>query len=105
MDERERNEEYRMIGSAASWLILVVFTAAVISWGMWMMMTVRDAPREWDMGALPETPASSEYSSIEPPQTQNPPRQLAPVPGSVPIDTVEHGVYSPPEPRETVPQK
>jgi hypothetical protein len=105
MDEREHYEEYRIVGPVAGWLILIAFTIAVISWGMWMMMTVGEAPRDWDMGALPDTPASSPYGSVEPAYGATPPRQLAPVPGSVPVEPVKHGVYSPSEPRETVPQR
>lgn len=104
MKERQLYEEDRMISPLWGWVILILFSASILGWGMFMMMMIMDAPREWDMGDLPDTPASSIYSSIEPRIWITPPRQLAPVPGSVPIEQVKHGPFSPPEPRERVPR-
>lgn len=104
MEESKQYEEYRNVGTVLGWVILLVFTASILGWGMFMMMMIMDAPRHWDHGQLDDTPASSVFSSVEPDTHKPAPLQIQPVPGSVPIETVPHGPYSPPQPKERVPQ-
>jgi hypothetical protein len=57
------HEEHRDIPQWLSWLLLVVLTGAIVSWCMFLMMMVMDAPREWDFGAFQDVPAQSVYST------------------------------------------
>ncbi len=57
------HEEHRAIPQWLSWTILVLLTAAIVSWCMFLMMMVMDAPREWDFGAFQDVPAQSVYST------------------------------------------
>lgn len=45
------------------WLILVLFSASLLGFGMWLMMSIPDVPRQWNFGAYPDTPAESVYST------------------------------------------
>ncbi len=58
-----QHEEHGEIAQPLSWALIVLLTAAVISWCMFIMMMVEDRPRTWDFGALPDVPAESVYST------------------------------------------
>ena len=49
------------------WILLIVFSASLLGFGMWLMMNVEDVPREWNFGTYPDTPAESVYATDEPP--------------------------------------
>jgi len=77
------HEEHREIPQALSWALVIVLTACVVSWCMFLMMMVEDRPREWDFGALPDVPAQSIYSTqpgIPPFDPKNPPQQMPKLP-------------------------
>ena len=78
-----KHEEYREIPQALSWVLLVLLTACVVSWCMFIMMMVEDRPREWDFGALQDVPAQSVYSTspgTPPFDPKNPPQQMPKLP-------------------------
>ena len=81
----ERYEQFKESNTLVSWLLVAALTAAVLSWGMGLHALVRDAPREWDFGALPDVPGQSVYSTATPPQTTPAPRQMAPLPEARPV--------------------
>ncbi len=57
------HEEHRAIPQWLSWTLLVLLTCAIVSWCMFLMMMVMDAPREWDFGAFSDVPGQSVYST------------------------------------------
>ena len=83
----DTGEHERTGGNARGWLILVAACAVLIGWGLVIFSSVRDAPRQWDFGALPDVPGESIYSiqSVPPPLGGTPPRMMAPLPDSVPL--------------------
>ena len=79
--EPERPESH---SSLWSWIILLLICAAIIGWGFLQYAFVRDAPREWDYGVLPDAPGQSIYSTAEPAEGRKVPPQIAPLPGAGP---------------------
>jgi hypothetical protein len=63
MENWKKYEEYRSISPFWSWVILVLCSITILAWGMLIMFTVRDVPRRWDFGQLPDTPAESVHST------------------------------------------
>ena len=73
-------EEHHDLSAKWGWALVVALCLALIGWGLVNYALVKDAPRQWNYGALPEPPASSVYTTSQPPAKTPPPRQLAPVP-------------------------
>jgi hypothetical protein len=73
-------EEQTLISSLASWIILIVFSALIMGWGMFVEMIVGVQPAHWDFGVLPDTPSVSEYSTALPPPDVNVPYQIHRIP-------------------------
>jgi hypothetical protein len=46
-------------------------------------MAVPNVERQWDFGILPDTPASSPYATVPPPDTREKPMQMEPAPHPV----------------------
>jgi len=59
-------EEMTFISGLTSWIILIAFSATILSWGMLVKMMVSTQPAHWDFGQLPDTPSQSIYSTAEP---------------------------------------
>lgn len=81
-------EEYRIIPPPWHWVVLAVFAVALVGWGLWIYGMVGESPRQWDFGALPDTPGEDLYSTDQPGREKLPPRQLAPLPEAAPIERV-----------------
>ena len=73
-------EEYRKIGPVRAWLILFLLAALVVGYGVLNYELVRERPRAWDFGALPQTPSESPYTSVSPPAQTPAPRQMPRLP-------------------------
>jgi hypothetical protein len=73
-------EEETHLSAAASWTILIVFTALIMSWGMFVKTIVATGPAQWDFGALPDTPSQSAYSTVPPPPDIKIPYQIQRIP-------------------------
>jgi hypothetical protein len=82
-------EEHHVVSGPWGWAIIVALCLALIGWGLANYALVKDAPRQWDYGALPQTPASSIYSTTEPPAKAPPQRQIAPLPDAQPLPKQE----------------
>lgn len=84
-------EQFRPSTQWRGWLFIFVFSAAILSWGMMLHMVIPDAPRQWDFGTVPMTPAASVYSTSRPaePQRVRPPVQMEPLPGARPLSTTK----------------
>jgi hypothetical protein len=65
------------------WLIIILFSAAIMGYGWLVYSIIPDAPRQWDFGQLPDTPAESIYST-EVPKPSRPQRQLTRLPEAQP---------------------
>ena len=84
MWETDRQEGGTGRGSAAGWLFIVAFSASIAGYGWLVYRIIPDAPRRWDFGQLPDTPAESIYSTEEPKGSSHPPRQLLRLPEARP---------------------
>ena len=65
------------------WLIVIGLCALLILWGLANYRLVKDRPRAWDFGVLPDTPGQSAYSIATPPPNTGAQRQIAPLPEAV----------------------
>jgi hypothetical protein len=77
------HEEHRAIPQWLSWALLVLLTIGVVSWCMFLMMMVMDAPREWDFGAFQDVPGQSIFSTrpgVPPFDPKNTPLQMPKLP-------------------------
>ncbi len=77
-------EENREIGSTWSWILMMLLCAFILTWGFAIYALVKDGPREWNYGTLPDAPSQSIYSTEEKSEKANPPRQVAPLPEARP---------------------
>ncbi|OPY89557.1 MAG: hypothetical protein A4E73_02991 [Syntrophaceae bacterium PtaU1.Bin231] len=78
--------ENRHIPQFWGWVLLILFSAALLSFGMWIMMAIPDTPRQWDFGTYPDTPAESPYSTLRPPRGPVPQPVIRPLPEAKPFD-------------------
>ena len=67
--------------SRSGWWTVVLICACLAAWGLVQYATIRDVPRQWDFGALPDAPGQSVYSSSRPVQGAVVPPQIQPLPG------------------------
>lgn len=81
MEIYKKYEEYKKISQATGWLLLIALSAGLIGWAMVLNMLIPDTERHWDFGALPDTPAESRYSTVEPAVDEPAPVQLELPPG------------------------
>jgi hypothetical protein len=77
---RKEYEEETIISSFWSWVILIIFCAIIMGWGMFVEMIVGVQPPHWDFGVLPDTPSQSVYSTVSPPSDVNVPYQIHRIP-------------------------
>lgn len=76
----QKYEEFKTTNSFWSWIILVMLCLAILGWGLANYFLISTPKRDWDYGALPDTPAQSIYSTVKPSESVNPPRQIVPLP-------------------------
>jgi uncharacterized membrane protein len=69
-------EEYKPVGRVRRWLAILLLAVITLSWGMVTHMAVPDVPRHWDFDTLADTPASSPYATVPPPQVKVVPAQI-----------------------------
>ena len=85
MPESKWYDEEHELSAPWGWLIIIAFSAAIIGYGLLVYRIIPDAPRQWDFGQLPDTPAESIYSTEEPKEPSGePPRQLPRLPEAQP---------------------
>ena len=77
-------EENRQINSFRSWLIVILFCAVIVVWGLFNYLLIPDAPRRWDMNTVRDVPGESIYSTAKP-AAGAPPAQIAPLPEGRPV--------------------
>ncbi|MFZ0389500.1 MAG: hypothetical protein WAN36_03500 [Calditrichia bacterium] len=85
----ERYEEYSVVSQTTGWIIIFAFTALILCWAVFVMVSVPDVPRQWDFGSLPDTPAKSVYSSAVPADSQQVPQQFPVLPEAEPLEAPE----------------
>ena len=64
----------------SGWWTVVAICASLAAWGLIQYATVRDSPRQWDFGALPDAPGQSVYSTSQPARMKIVPPQMQPLP-------------------------
>lgn len=67
MPEKKKYDEQRELPSPWEWVIITLFSLAIIGYGLLAYRFVLEGPRQWDFGDLSDTPAESIYSTEEPP--------------------------------------
>jgi hypothetical protein len=81
----EETEHGRKALPGWGWIVVILISALIIGWGLLNFVLVRDPPRTWHFGTLPDTPSQSIYSTEAPPAvTGNPPQQIPPLPEAQP---------------------
>jgi hypothetical protein len=78
--QQKEYEEQTIISPVVGWVILILFAALIMSWGMFVEMIVSTQPAHWDFGVLPDTPSQSQYSTAFPPADVNVPYQIHRIP-------------------------
>ena len=84
MEEKRLYEEEQELPSPWEWVIVVAFSAAIMGFGWLVYLLVPDAPRQWDFGQLPDTPAEYIYSTDEPDLSRKANRQITRLPEAQP---------------------
>jgi hypothetical protein len=80
MPQRKYDEE-RELHSPWEWVIITLFSASIMGFGLLVYHLVDDGPRYWDLGQLADTPAESIYSTDKPQPNVGIP-QTPPLPGA-----------------------
>jgi len=73
-------EEHHEMSGFRSWMVILLFCAAIVLWGVLNYVLIPDEPRHWDMGALRDVPGQSIYSSAKLPAGAVVPKQMEPLP-------------------------
>jgi hypothetical protein len=69
-------EQYKPVRQVWTWLAVLLLSAITIGWGLLGHAVVRQGPRHWDYGTLPDAPAQSPYSTVPPPRAKAAPVQI-----------------------------
>ena len=93
MEEKHLYEEKQELPSPWEWVILVVFSAAIMGFGWLVYLLVPDGARYWDFGQLPDTPAESIYSTDQPDLKKPPKQQIWPLPEAQPLPPAPAGPH------------
>lgn len=102
MEEKDLYLEYKIVPQFWGWTLLILFAASILGYGMWSHMVIPDAPREWDFGQFPDTPAQSVYSTQEPVRGAESPKVIGVLPEARPLEEMRKIPKSPME-RGTAP--
>jgi hypothetical protein len=76
--------EHKEPSALRGWVIVVVACAGIVAWGMVNYQFIKDEPRQWDFGALPDVPGESAYSTTAQPRQGEPPKQIKALPEALP---------------------
>jgi hypothetical protein len=80
----------RLSPAGQMWVVVLAICVALVSWGLVHWTFVRDAPRSWSYGTLPDLPGESAYSSEGMPFDKAVPIQVHPLPEAV-TNRTDHG--------------
>jgi hypothetical protein len=80
----EPTEEPEESGAGRHWMIVLLASATIVGWGLLIYVMVKDRPREWNFGALPDAPSQSIYSTVTPPPAAESPRIFPELPEARP---------------------
>jgi hypothetical protein len=75
-------DEEKEMPQPLAWVVIILFSAAIVGYGVVTYLIVPDGPRRWDYRTLADTPAESVYNTSIPPKPVEAPPQIAPLPGS-----------------------
>lgn len=84
MTEKKLFDEDKELPHPWEWVIIILFSASIVGWGLLVYRLVPEGSRYWDMGQLPDTPAESIYSTEVPGGNQKVPPQIQKWPESEP---------------------
>lgn len=87
-EDKHLYDEHQEVPSPWEWVILVLFCGFIMGFGWIVYLVVDDAPRRWDFGQLPDTPAESIYSTEKPNLTKKPRGQVIRLPEAIPHSKV-----------------
>ena len=83
------NEPESERGGVWGWVVVLGIAATIVVWGILQFLFVSDVPRDWSYGSVPETPASSVYSTEPTPGNTHVPLQIQPLPEAKPLQKEE----------------
>jgi len=81
-------DEDQKLPSPWEWVIIVAFSASIMGFGWLVYLAIPDAPRQWDFGQLPDTPAEYIYSTDQPDLSKKPARQIPRLPEAHPQNPI-----------------
>lgn len=85
MPKSREYEEQKLLPQKVGWLLLFLLSACIIGYALWVHALVPDAARQWDFGALQQTPAASIYATQPTPLAHPPSQQVHPLPEARPL--------------------
>jgi hypothetical protein len=82
MGEEKPNwyEEEKEMPQPLAWVVITLFSAFIVGYGVVTYLLVDDGPRQWSYGTLADTPAESIYNSAVPGKPAQAPPQITPLP-------------------------
>jgi hypothetical protein len=86
MEEKDLYLEYKILPQFWGWVLLILFAASILGYGMLSHMILPDTPREWDFGQFPDAPAESVYSTVEPVRGAAYPNVIKTLPEARPLE-------------------
>jgi hypothetical protein len=95
MSESKWYTEDHELSAPWGWLIIILFSACIMGYGWLVYCLIPDAPRSWDFGELPDTPAESIYSTEQPRAAARPQRQIQRLPEAPAEKVVGSGTNAP----------
>ena len=91
MKEKRLFDEDKELPHPWEWVIIILFSASIVGFGLLVYRFVPEGSRYWDLGQLPDTPGESIYSTEVPRTSRKVPPQIQAWPESQP--------KNPPKPR------
>jgi hypothetical protein len=88
MEEKKLYDEDQEISSFASWVIIILFSGAIMAFGWMVYLVIPDGQRSWNFGQLGDTPAATIFSTEQPGATRKLPRQVPMLPEAHPLKPV-----------------
>lgn len=78
-----RYDEEKELSTFWSWVIIILYSGAIMVFGLVVYYVVPDGPRRWNFGILPDPPGASIYHDRQP-LREKVEKQIAPLPETKP---------------------
>jgi hypothetical protein len=88
MEEKKLYDEDQEISAFASWVIIILFSGAIMAFGWIVYLVIPDGQRSWNFGQLGDTPAATIFSTEQPGAARKLQRQVPMLPEAHPLKPV-----------------